>query len=163
MLQSYFSVAIYITAVVLLVFSLSINRAKTILALKKSYKMFLSVLPHFIAVLLLIGFVLALVSPEAVRKMIGTESGLVGIVASALIGAIALVPALIAFPVAAELLKNGAGLVPVSLFISTLTTVGIVTIPIEIKYFGKKIAILRNACFFGASFFTATIIKLVMA
>lgn len=162
MLQSYFSFAIYILAITLLILSFIKNRTKTFIALKKALKMFRTILPQFIAILLLMGVLLAIVSQETIKTVIGTNSGIIGVIVSALIGAIALIPALIAFPVAAELLNNGAGLAQIAVFISTLTTVGVVTIPIEIKYFGKKIAILRNACFFLASFFVAAIIRLVL-
>lgn len=123
------------------------DRKKTKAALKKALKMFLSMLPQFIYILLLMGLLLAIFDADTIRSYIGAESGLTGMVISALTGSISLIPALIAFPVASELLNNGAGIMQIAVFISTLTTVGFVTVPIEIKYLGKKIALLRNILF----------------
>jgi len=43
-------------------------------------------------------------------------------------------------------------------FISTLMMVGVVTIPVEIKYFGRKMTLLRNFMAFLFSFFVAYVI-----
>ena len=124
--------------------------------------MFVNVLPQFIAILLLVGFLLAVVTPETIQKVIGAESGFVGMLITSLLGAIALVPALIAFPVAAELLNNGAGVTQIAVFISTLTMVGFVTLPMEIKYLGKKVAVLRNTLAYLFAFVTAFLIGVVL-
>ena len=63
---------------------------------------------------------------------------------------------------AALLLQNGAGYMQIGAFVSTLMMVGIVTLPIEVKYFGKKITILRNVFAFVFSFIVAFIIGLVV-
>ena len=47
-------------------------------------------------------------------------------------------------------------------FISTLMMVGVVTIPVEIKYFGKKMTLLRNFMAFILSFFVAYVIGKVV-
>jgi uncharacterized membrane protein YraQ (UPF0718 family) len=51
---------------------------------------------------------------------------------------------LIALPLAGSLIDAGASYTPVAAFITTLTMVGFVTIPIEIEELGKKITIYRN-------------------
>ena len=43
-------------------------------------------------------------------------------------------------------------------FITTLTMIGVVTLPLEIKELGKKMALLRN----GLSFIIAIVIALIM-
>ena len=75
-----------------------------------------------------------------------------------MLGAVTLVPVLVAFPVVARLLQNGAGVTQTAVFISTLTMVGFVTLPMEIKYLGKKAAVLRNALAFLFSFAAAFLI-----
>lgn len=47
-------------------------------------------------------------------------------------------------------------------FISTLMMVGIVTAPVEIKYFGKKLTFLRNVFAFAFSFLVAYVINLAV-
>ena len=73
--------------------------------------MFIGVLPQFAAILLLVGLLLAVLRPETIQRIIGAESGFMGMLITSLLGAVTLVPVLIAFPVAAELLKNGAALI----------------------------------------------------
>jgi len=73
-----------------------------------------------------------------------------------------LIPGFIAFPTAALLLENGAGYMQIAAFISSLMMVGIVTLPMEFKYFGKKISIVRNILAFLFSFLVAFVISKVM-
>ena len=79
-----------------------------------------------------------------------------------LVGAITLIPGFIAFPTAALLLKSGAGYMQIGAFISALMMVGLVTLPVEFKYFGKKLSIYRNLLAFAFSFLVAFIIGKVV-
>lgn len=82
---------------------------------------------------------------------------------TAVIGAITLIPGFIAFPLAASLLEKGAGITQMAVFVSTLMMVGIVTMPLEIQYFGRKEALLRNAFSFLFSFIVAAVIGVVVS
>lgn len=161
-MNNLFTIFLYIITVILLILSFVKNKKKTSLALKKSRKMFLTVLPQFLAILFLVGLLLATISPETIQNIIGTKSGILGMFLASLLGSITLVPVLIAFPIAAELLKNGAGVMQITIFICTLTTVGIATLPIENRYLGKKTALLRNALFYIFAFITAIIMEVAL-
>jgi uncharacterized membrane protein YraQ (UPF0718 family) len=161
-MDSTFTYILYALTAILLAISAFKSRMKTLLALKKAWKMFLSMLPQFLAILFLIGLILAVIKPETIQKVIGAESGVLGMLLSGAVGAVALIPVLIAFPVASQLLQNGAGIMQIAVFISALTTVGIITIPLESKYLGKKTAILRNALFFIFSFLVAFVVGVVL-
>jgi hypothetical protein len=80
----------------------------------------------------------------------------------AVFGAITMIPGFIAFPTAALLLEGGAGYMQIAAFISTLMMVGVLTAPMEIKYFGRKVTILRNVAAFAFSFLVAAIIGAVL-
>lgn len=43
------------------------------------------------------------------------------------------------------LLAAGAGYGQIAMFLTTLMMVGIVTLPLEVTYFGKRLAVMRNA------------------
>ena len=137
------------------------DRKKTIMALKKAWKSFENILPQFLSILIIIGLALAILSPETITKLLGTQSGLAGVLAAAIIGSITLIPGFVAFPLAAALLKNGAGYMQIAAFVSTLMMVGIVTMPLEIKTFGKRATIIRNAAAFVFSLATAFMIGMV--
>jgi len=154
--------ALYIGTIGLLLISYFKDKKKTRMALKKAWKAFENILPEFLVVIMLVGVMLAVVNNDVISKVIGADSGWMGVVLAALIGAITLIPGFIAFPTAALLLKGGAGLMQIAALISTLMMVGIVTMPVEMKYFGKKLTFYRNGLAFLFSFFVAYIIKLVV-
>lgn len=81
---------------------------------------------------------------KTISKLIGIDSGIWGIILSAIIGCITLIPGFVAFPLAATLLQAGAGYSQIAVFLSTLMMVGFVTLPLESKYFGKKMTLKRN-------------------
>jgi len=147
--------AIYIVTAVALGVSFFKSKEKTLQALRKAWKSFENILPQFLSILLIIGFVLSVLNANQISKLIGQESGWIGVFIASIIGSITLIPGFIAFPLASALLKNGAGYMQIGAFISTLMMVGIVTIPLEIKFFGKKAAILRNSLAFVFSLFVA--------
>jgi len=146
---------IYIITALALGVSFYKSKDKTILALKKAWKSFENILPQFLSILLIIGFVLSILNANQISKLIGQESGWNGVLIASIIGSITLIPGFIAFPLASALLNNGAGYMQIGAFISTLMMVGIVTIPLEIKFFGKKAAVLRNSLAFVFSLFVA--------
>ena len=152
----------YGLALILLVLSTIKDKKKTKMALKKAWKAFENILPEFLVVILLVGFLLAVLNTDTISKIIGSESGWFGIILAAIIGSVTLIPGFVAFPTAAILLQNGAGYMQIAAFISTLMMVGVITIPVEIKYFGKKISILRNVLAFLFSFIVALIIGMVV-
>ena len=156
-----FNVIIYIIAAVLLLVSFLKDRTKTKMALKKAWKSFENILPQFLSILIIIGLLLAVLDPETISGLIGHKSGWMGMVVTAVIGAITLMPGFVAFPLAAALLQSGAGIMQMAVFISTLMMVGIVTMPVEIKYFGKRATVLRNGMAFVFSFIVAVVIGVV--
>ena len=79
-----------------------------------------------------------------------------------ILGAVTLIPGFIAFPLAASLLNSGAGYMQLAAFVSTLMMVGIVTMPVEMKYFGKRATIIRNGLAFVFSFGIAAVIGVVL-
>lgn len=153
-----FTKVLYGVAFVWLIYSFIRDRSKTKLALKKAWKSFERILPSILFVLVLIGLILSVLDPKVISKLIGTESGILGMGIAAIIGSITLIPGFVAFPLAASLLHAGAGYAQIALFVSTLMMVGVATLPLEIKYFGKQTAIKRNVFSFIASVITSILI-----
>jgi uncharacterized membrane protein YraQ (UPF0718 family) len=153
---------LYVITVILLAIAYINDPQKTKKALKKSWKAFETIMPQFLVVFLLVGMMLAVLNPEVISKIIGTESGWLGVLLAAVVGAVTLIPGFIAFPTAALLLQGGAGYMQMGAFISTLMMVGVVTLPVEIKYFGRKLAIYRNVLAFLFSFLVAFLIGQVV-
>lgn len=156
------TIALYILMAVGLAVSLAKSREKTLMALKKAWKAFENILPQFLSILLIIGMMLAILTPQQISSLIGSGSGWLGVMIASLIGSITLVPAFIAFPLAAALLKSGAGYMQIAAFVSTLMMVGIVTLPVEFRYFGKKAAIVRNVSAYLFSLLVALVMGVLL-
>jgi uncharacterized membrane protein YraQ (UPF0718 family) len=135
------------------------NRKKTLDGLKMALNLFLNTLPSFITVLIAVAFLLAFLPKEVLAKLLGEKSGAFGFVIAALLGSISLIPGIVAYPLSSVLLKNGASYPVIAVFITTLMMVGIVTLPVESKFFGFKVAFTRNLL----SFIGALIIGLAIA
>jgi uncharacterized membrane protein YraQ (UPF0718 family) len=157
-----YNYALYLLAVIFLIVSYKKDKKKTKMALKKAWKSFENIMPQFLTILAFLGMVLALLSPDVISHLLGQKAGWQGMIIASIIGSITLIPAFIAFPIAAILLKNGAGLAQIAVFVSTLMMVGIVTLPLEMKYFGKKISIMRNMFAYLFSFIVALVISVVL-
>ncbi len=134
------------------------DRQKTLNALRVARRAFIKMLPSLIAIVGLVGLIVGLVPPETIGKYLGEGSGLEGTLVAALVGAITLIPSIIAFPLAASLLRQGATVLTIAAFISTLTMVGVVTAPLEAKELGWRFMVVRNAL----SFMFALVIAVMM-
>jgi len=162
MANTIFNIILYAAALGFLIFSLVKDRKKTKLALLKAWRSFENILPLLLGIVLLLGMVLAVLDPELIIKYIGEDSGFMGTAILVVFGAITMIPGFIAFPTAALLLEGGAGYMQIAAFISTLMMVGVLTAPMEIKFFGRKITILRNIMAFAFSFLVAAVIGMVL-
>jgi len=156
------NITLYIIALALLGLSFYKDKKKTKMALKKAWKSFENILPELLVIMLLVGLLIAILNPELISKIIGSNSGWLGVILAAIVGSITLIPGFVAFPTAAMLLDGGAGYMQIGAFISTLMMVGIITLPVEIKYFGKRITYMRNLFAFIFSFVVAGIIGWVV-
>lgn len=153
---------LYGSALALLLLSYIKDKGKTKKALKKAWKSFENVLPQFLGIIFIIGLTLAVLKPEVISKVIGNESGIIGVIIAAVVGSVTLMPTFVAFPTADMLLQNGAGFAQVGALVSTLTLVGVVTYGLEAKYIGKKAAFYRNFIAFIFSFIVAYVIEKVV-
>lgn len=150
-----FNIGLYILSLVLLLISLIKSHEKTLLAIKKAWKSFENILPLLLSILFVIGIMLAVLSPQVISKIMGRQSCILGLILAALIGSCTVIPGFVTFPLAATLLKNGAGITQITMLISTSVMVGVITIPIEAKYWGKKATYIRNSLALVFSFVIA--------
>lgn len=154
--------ATIITIYTLLAFGLIASMVKSKEKTKKAFKIagkaFLKSAPSLLTVLGIVGLTLGILTPETITKLVGSEAGFTATILASLIGAITLIPSLVAFPLAGSLLRSGATVMTISAFVTTLIMVGVVTAPMEIKELGKKFTLLRN----GLGFIAALIIAGIM-
>jgi uncharacterized membrane protein YraQ (UPF0718 family) len=153
---------LYGVTLVLVILSFVKDRQKTKKALLKAWKSFESIMPQLLGILTLVGILMALLNTQVISQLIGRSSGWLGVLAASVVGAVTLIPGFIAFPTAAILLSNGAGYMQIGAFISSLMMVGVVTMPLEIRHFGRKATFWRNGLAFCFAFVVALVIGKVM-
>jgi uncharacterized membrane protein YraQ (UPF0718 family) len=139
-----------------------LDRKKTMMGLKKGWKMFQNIAVPFVNILILVSLAFYAVPPSLIVRYLGPESGWAGQMIAAIVGSITLIPGFISYPIAAVLIAAGASYAIVATFMTTLMMVGVVTLPLEIRYFGAKVAILRNALNFIAAIVIGTCVGLML-
>ncbi|MCD6181731.1 MAG: permease [Candidatus Cloacimonetes bacterium] len=147
--------------IVLLIISFIKDKKKTKKSLLIALKTLGKIAPSILSVILLIGLMYGLFS-DKIALFFGQENGVIGFVTIALFGSVIHMPSLLAFPLAGSFLAEGASVSSVAAFITTLTMIGIVTLPLEIKTMGKKFAIYRNLFSFGIALIIAVLMGVIL-
>lgn len=153
-----FTLALWIIAAIAFIVSVKKDKKKTLGSMKMARGMMKNMIGQIVGILFLIGLILTFIPPEVIKNVLGKSNLLISTVTSALVGSITLIPAFVAFPLVGSFINVGASIVPAVAFLTTLTMVGIVTLPLEKKEFGLKFTLVRN----GLSFVFAVVIALVM-
>ena len=156
------SYILYTIAIVLFILSFIKDKSKTKKAIIKALNSFENIMPQFLSIIIIVGIILSLLDTETISKLIGSQSGFLGVLFSAIVGSTVLMPTFVAFSTADTLLKSGAGYAQVAALVSTLTLVGVMTFTLEAKYIGKKAAFVRNFIAFLFSFLVAFFIGVVL-
>lgn len=153
---------LYTLAAVMCFISYLKNKEKTKNALIKACKSMENIMPQFLSIVVIVGLMLAFVDTNTISNLIGNESGFLGVLFSAIVGSIVMVPTFVAFSTANTLLNSGAGYAQVAALVSTLTFVGIMTFTLESKYIGKKATFYRNLFAFLFSFVVAFFMGVIL-
>jgi uncharacterized membrane protein YraQ (UPF0718 family) len=128
------------------------------MGIKKGVSMFIKLLPVLLLMLAIISIVLFLIPNETLVHYMGKGSGLKGWITSAFLGSVALIPGFIAYPLCGILIDNGVAYSVIAVFITTLMMTGFLTLPVEVKFFGWKVSVIRNLVSLAA----ALVIGLIM-
>ncbi len=140
MARDYIAMAIILiaAAVMLLVFP---DKTGPVLNISKNYLVELAmVLP---AVMIIIGLFSVWVSNETVAKYMGRSSGAKGIFFSIVLGMLPTGPIYIAFPMAVALLKKGAKISNIIIFISAWACIKLPQELMEVQFLGIEFTVLR--------------------
>jgi uncharacterized membrane protein YraQ (UPF0718 family) len=95
------------------------------------------------AVMVMMGLFSAFVSREQVARYLGAASGIKGLLLAVLLGSLPTGPLYVAFPLAAALLKKGARVSSVIVFLSAWACIKIPQEMVEIQFLGLKFMALR--------------------
>lgn len=127
-------------------------------ASKKSMKFFLRNSLRLSAIFIIIAILDEFLSPRAISSFLLKFKGFKGIIAGTLTGSVMIGPPATSYPIAQYLLNHKGSYSLVTSFLYTWVAVGIVAVPLEFKFLGKRFALLRNLF----TFFSAILIALIM-
>lgn len=116
-------------------------------ALKNSGNQLLRFAPIMVIAVLLSGFAEAVIPKEFIENWLSDSAGWKGIFIAWIAGIVTPVAGVFGMPLAASLYKAGAGLAVIMTFLTSLATLSLVKMPIEVGFYGWKLTMIR----FGVS------------
>lgn len=131
-------------------------------SVRKSRQMMRGLLLDILGIIMLIGLMITLIPPDQISRFFNADNVMMSTVVMALIGSIILLPGFVAFPLVGSFLDLGIGVMPAMAFLTTLTMVGFVTIPVEKKEFGLEFTLYRNAISFVFAIIIAVMMGVIM-
>jgi uncharacterized membrane protein YraQ (UPF0718 family) len=146
---------LYLITLLFLLISLFTSITKTLLSLKIAWKKFAAILPLFLTMISILSIVMLILPADKISSILSAQNNWMALIIAITIGSIVFVPGFIAYPLAAVLLENGLPYYVIAGFTTSLMLVGFASLPVEIAYYGKKLALLRNLSGFFISFLIA--------
>jgi uncharacterized membrane protein YraQ (UPF0718 family) len=119
-----------------------------ILGLKYAGNMLLQIIPLLIFAFIIAGMIQVLLPTELISRWVGMESGLRGILIGTLLGGISPGGPYVAMPIAAGMLRVGAGIGTMVAFVTAWSLWAVSRLPMEIGIMGWKFTLIRLACTF---------------
>ena len=144
------SIAMGLAAVILGLVAYTRGNGEHITGLKTAWSMTVSTLPLLLAAFVLAGFLQALLPRAQFARFLCGESGIRGILIVTLAGALTPRGPFVSMPLAAGLLKAGAGIGTLVAFMTSWSLWALARLPIEIGIMGWRFAAIRlfSTCLF---------------
>jgi uncharacterized membrane protein YraQ (UPF0718 family) len=137
-----------ILAIILLIAGYASGEDKHLAGLKSAGKMTVEIIPLLVFAFIVAGMVQVLLPSEAIARWVGGESGLKGILIGALAGGLTPGGPYVSLPVAAGLLKAGAGVGTMVAFLTAWALWSVARLPMEFGILGWKFTLVKLACTF---------------
>jgi uncharacterized membrane protein YraQ (UPF0718 family) len=115
---------------------------------KSAMNMTVQILPLLVFAFIVAGMVQVLLPQELISKWVGAESGIRGILIGTVAGALAPGGPYVSLPVAAGLLRSGAGVGTMVAFLTGWSLWAVSRLPMEVGILGWKFTLIRLASTF---------------
>ncbi|MFC2003006.1 permease [Chloroflexota bacterium] len=135
-------------AIILIFITYNRGGGEHIQGLKSAGNMLIQMLPLLIFALIIAGMIQVLIPHEMISKWVGAESGFRGLLIGAVLGSVTPGGPYVSMPIAAGLLRTGAGIGTMVSFMTAWSLVALARFPIEIGLLGWKFTLIRLACTF---------------
>jgi len=135
-------------AAILLIIGYHKGQGQHVTGLKSTLNMTVQILPLLIFAFVVAGMVQVLLPQELISRWIGAESGLRGIFIGTIAGAFAPGGPYVSLPIAAGLLRSGAGVGTMVAFLTGWSLWAVSRLPMEVGILGWKFTLIRLASTF---------------
>jgi uncharacterized membrane protein YraQ (UPF0718 family) len=135
-------------AVILLIIGYSKGEGQHIAGLKSALKMTTEILPLLVFAFIMAGMIKVLLPQELMSRWVGEESGFRGILIGTVAGGIMPGGPYVSLPLAAGLLRAGAGVGTMVAFLTAWSLWAVSRMPMELGILGWKFTLVRLACTF---------------
>ncbi len=130
-------------------------------AIRKAAKALWAAIPMILGILMLISLFNTLVPVSSYRLLF--RGTVLDPVIGALLGSVVAGNPVTSYIISGDLLKQGISLITVTAFLIAWVTVGIVQLPAEMEFLGKKFALTRNLSAFLLSIIVAILTVVIMS
>lgn len=137
-----------VLAVVLLAIGYFRGEGEHINGTVSGLKLFLEITPLLIFAFIMAGMIQELLPRELVANWVGGESGYRGLLLGTLAGAVTPGGPYVSMPIAAGLLRSGAGIGTMVAYLTAWSVWAIARMPMEIGLMGWKYTLIRFTCSF---------------
>ncbi len=142
------TIIIGVIALVFLVIGYQKGGGEHILGLKTAGNLLLQIAPLLICAFIVAGMTQTLIPREIISKWVGAESGFRGILLGTVFGSITPGGPYISLPIAAGLLRSGAGIGTMVAFMTAWSLLAVHRLPLEIGIMGWQFMLIRLASVF---------------
>ena len=137
-----------VLAIVFLFIAYQKGGGEHIVGLKSAGNLLLQITPLLIFAFIIAGIIPLLIPQEAISRWVGAESGLRGIFIGTIVGALLPGGPYVSMPMAAGLLRVGAGVGTMVALLTSWSLWAITRLPMEVGILGWKFWLIRFACTF---------------
>jgi uncharacterized membrane protein YraQ (UPF0718 family) len=142
------TIILAVFAVALVILGYARGEGQHLAGLKSGMKMFLEILPLLVFAMILAGMIQVLIPRELMSRWVGEESGMRGILIGTVAGGFMPGGPYVSLPLAAGLLRSGAGIGTMVAFLTGWALWAVSRIPMEIGILGWRFTLIRLVCTF---------------
>lgn len=139
------SIIMAVIATVLLVIGYVQGQGQHIAGLRSGLTMMVGIVPLLVFAFIIAGMVQVLLPREGLSKWVGAESGLKGILIGTVAGGFTPGGPFVSLPIAAGLLRSGAGVGTMVAFLTGWSLWAVARLPMEVGILGWKFTLIRVA------------------
>jgi len=132
-----------VIAIVLYIFAVNKGGDEHISGLETAGEIMLNIAPLLVFAFIVAGFMQVLIPTKTIAKWLGREAGLRGIVIGAVLGGFMPGGPFVSLPIAAALLRAGAGIGTMVAFLTGWSILAVTRLPLEVGLMGWKFTAIR--------------------